>query len=63
MRDFDYVDHFMTHITSIVNHFCRHGEDIQEHKFIEKVLCSLPDKFNMVIVAIEESKYLSTLTI
>ena len=33
-----------------------HGEDIQEKKVIEKVLRILPDKFNMVVVAIEELK-------
>jgi hypothetical protein len=63
MKDSDSVDHFMTHITSIVNQLCTHGEDIQENKFIEKVLRSLPDKFNMVVVSIEESKDLSTLTV
>ena len=60
MKYSNYVDHFMTHIMSIVNHLHTHGEDIQEYKFIEKVLCILPDNFNMVIVSIEESKYLST---
>jgi hypothetical protein len=60
MKDYDSMDHFVTHIRSIMNHLHTHGEDIQEYKFIEKVLCILPDNFNMVIVSIEESKYLST---
>jgi hypothetical protein len=38
MKDSDSVDHFMTHVTSIVNQLCMHGEDIQEKKVIEKVL-------------------------
>jgi hypothetical protein len=63
MKDSDFVDHFMTHITSIWNQLRTHGEDIQEKKDIEKVLCSLPDKLNIVVVAIEESKDLSTLTV
>jgi hypothetical protein len=63
MKDSDSVDHFMTHVTSIVNQLRTHGEDIQEKKVIEKVLQSLPDKFNMVVVAIEESKDLSQLTV
>ena len=63
MKDYDSMDHFVTHITSIMNHLHTHGEDIQEYKFIEKVLCILPDNFNMVIVSIEESKDLLTLTV
>jgi hypothetical protein len=63
MKDSNYVDHFMTHVMRILNQLCMHGEDIQEKKVIEKVLHIIPDKFNMVIVTIEELKVLSTLTI
>jgi hypothetical protein len=38
MKGSDYVDHFMTHVTSIVNQLHTHGEDIQEKKVVEKVL-------------------------
>jgi ribosome assembly protein YihI (activator of Der GTPase) len=38
MKDSDFVDHFMTHVTRIMNQLCTHGEDIQEQKVIEKVL-------------------------
>jgi len=57
------MDHFMIHVTSIVNQLRTHGKDIQEKKVVEKVLRSLPDKFNMIVVSIEESKYMSTLTV
>jgi hypothetical protein len=63
MKDLDSVDHFMTHVTIIVNQLHTNGEDIQEKKVVQKVLRSLPDKFNMVLVSIEESKDLSQLTI
>jgi hypothetical protein len=63
MKDSDSVDHFMIHIMSIVKQLRNHVEDIQDQKFIEKVHCSLPDKFNLVIVSIEESKDMSTLTV
>jgi len=63
MKDLDSVDHFMTHVTIIVNQLHTNGEDIQEKKVVQKVLRSLPDKFNMVAVSIEESKDLSQLTI
>lgn len=63
MKDSDFVDHFMTHVTSIVNQLHTHGENIQEKKVVEKVIRSLPNKFNMVVVTIEESKDLSQLTV
>ena len=53
----------MTHVTSIISQLRTHGEDIQDQKVIEKVLKSLPNKFNMVMVTIEESKDLSQLTV
>jgi hypothetical protein len=63
MKNSDFVDHFMTHFMSIMNQLCTHGEENQEKKVIEKVLQILPDKFNMVMVSIEDSKDLSQLTV
>jgi hypothetical protein len=56
LKDSYFVDHLMTHVTSIVSQLCMHGEDIQDQKVIEKVLKSLPNRFNMVMVTIEEPK-------
>jgi hypothetical protein len=59
MKDSDSVDHFMMQVMSIVNQLRAHGEDIQDQKVVKKVLKSLPVKFDMVVVSIEESKNLS----
>jgi hypothetical protein len=52
MKDFEFVDYFMTHVMSIMNHLCTDREGIQDQKVIKKILCSLPDKFNMVVVSL-----------
>jgi chromosome condensin MukBEF MukE localization factor len=53
----------MTSVKHLVHQIRSQGEDIPDQKIVEKVLRSLPEKFNMVVVAIEESKDLTTFTI
>jgi hypothetical protein len=63
MKDTETVDQFMTSVKNLVHKIRSQGEDIPDQKIVEKVLRSLPEKFNMVIVAIEELKDLTTFTI
>jgi hypothetical protein len=63
MKDTETVDQFMTSVKHLVHQIQRQGEDIPDQKIVEKVLRSLPEKFNMVVVAIEESKDLTTFSI
>jgi hypothetical protein len=49
----------MTWFKHIVHQLRTHGEEISDQSVVEKVLRSLPDKFDMVMVAIEGSKDLS----
>lgn len=53
MKDIDSINRFMTKMKHVVNKLCSYGEDISDQKVVEKVLKSLPEKFGMVIVAIE----------
>ena len=41
---------------NIVNQLRMNGEELSDQKVVEKVLRTLPRKFDPVIVAIEESK-------
>jgi uncharacterized protein (UPF0371 family) len=59
MKDTDSVDSFYTHVIGLINQIKSHGETIEDKKIVEKVLRSLPPKFDTLVVTLEESKDLS----
>jgi len=59
MKDTYSVDSFYTHVIGLINEINSHGETIEDIKFVEKVLRSLPPKFDTLVVNLEENKYLS----
>ena len=61
-KETEFVKDFNSRIVEIVNQIKSYGDTIQEKKLVEKILRSLPKKFDHVLVAIEESKDLSVLT-
>jgi hypothetical protein len=56
MKDTYSVDSFYTHVISLINQIKSHGETIEDRKVIEKVLMSLPPKFDTLVVTLEENK-------
>jgi len=50
-------------VSNIVNNIILYGDMIEEKKIIQKVLKSIPPKFDHIVVIIEESKYLSKVTV
>ncbi|XP_020249240.1 uncharacterized protein LOC109826630 [Asparagus officinalis] len=62
MKQGESVQSFFTQVTTIVNQIRSCGEDLPEKTVVMKVLRSLTTKFDHVVVAIEESKDLSTYT-
>lgn len=63
MKDSDSVDSILIHAMSIVNHIRSYGETSGDQKIIEMILRTLPTKFDPVVVAIEESKDLTQLSV
>jgi hypothetical protein len=59
MTESETVDQFMTRVMGIVNQIRLIGETITDQQIVEKILRSLPKKFEMVVTAILESKDLS----
>jgi len=43
-------------VKAIVNQLIKNGDEIEDIRVIENILCSLTPKFNYVVCAIEESK-------
>ncbi|XP_077230180.1 uncharacterized protein LOC143863401 [Tasmannia lanceolata] len=63
MKDFESVEDFYNHVISLVNQLRINGEDIQDRRIVEKILRSLTRKFEYIVVVIEESKDLATLSL
>ncbi|XP_076918762.1 uncharacterized protein LOC143579299 [Bidens hawaiensis] len=60
MKDDETVSDFLSRVMRIVNQNRAYGEDVSDQLVVEKVLRSLPTKWDHVLTAIEESKVLST---
>uniref|UniRef100_A0A2N9EI16 Integrase catalytic domain-containing protein n=1 Tax=Fagus sylvatica TaxID=28930 RepID=A0A2N9EI16_FAGSY len=63
MKETESVKDFHSRVAEIVNQIKSYGDTIQEKKLVEKILRSLPKKFDHVVAAIEESKDLSILSL
>ncbi|GKV31343.1 hypothetical protein SLEP1_g40039 [Rubroshorea leprosula] len=62
MKEGENLSDFFTQMTEIVNQMRKYGDDVPEQKVVEKILRSLPKKYDHIVAAIEESKDLSVLT-
>ena len=56
MNERQTLDQFHNQLMTVVNQMRTHGEQISDKKVVEKLLRSLPSKFDVVVVAIEESR-------
>ena len=63
MSNSETINDFFTHALSIVNQINSHGDTLDDQKFVENILRSLPIRFDPIVVAIEESKDLSQVSI
>ncbi|XP_055814687.1 uncharacterized protein LOC129884413 [Solanum dulcamara] len=63
MKDSDSVKEYSSKLMDIVNQIRILGENFPDQKVVEKIMVSLPDKFESKISAIEESCDLTTLSI
>ncbi|XP_060668854.1 uncharacterized protein LOC132800002 [Ziziphus jujuba] len=63
MKENESISDYFNKVTSIVNQMASNGEILEDQKVVEKVLQSLLEKFDFVVVAVEESKDLSTVSI
>ncbi|KAK2452730.1 hypothetical protein QL285_000498 [Trifolium repens] len=63
MKDSETVDEYFARTMVIVNRMSAAGERLQEVAVVEKILRSMPAKFNYVVCSIEESNDTTTLSI
>ncbi|XP_050939084.1 uncharacterized protein LOC107992108 [Cucumis melo] len=63
MKETETIEEFFNRILVIVNSLRSNGEEVGDQRVVEKILRSMPRKFEHIVFAIEESKDLSTLSI
>ena len=63
MKESDTMEDFYNCIVLLVNQMRIKGETIRDTRIIENILRSLTRKFEYIVVAIEESKDLSTMSL
>ena len=63
MNDAESLKDFSSRFTELVNQMKTYGENISDKNVVEKLLISLPAKFDSIVSVIEQTKELSTLSI
>ena len=63
MKDSEVVDTFYTRVVGLINQLKSHGEPITDQRVVEKILRSIPPRFESLVVTLEENKYVSQFTI
>ena len=63
MKESDTIDSFFTLLIGLVTQMRSHGETIEKRRIVEKILRSLPSRFDVIVATIEETKDLSMFTV
>ena len=63
MKDSDSVDSFYTRFVGLINQLKSHGETITDQRVVEKILKSLPPRFENLVVTLEEHTDMTMFTI
>ena len=63
MKDSETVDTFYTRFVGLINQLKYHGETITDQSVVEKILRSIPPRFENLVVTLEEHTDMTTFTI
>lgn len=63
MKESESVEEYFNRVISLFNQLRINGDKIEDQRVAEKILRSMSTKFEYIVVAIEESKDLSTLSL
>ena len=63
MKYSESVDSFYTRVVGLINQLKSHGETITDQRVVEKILRSIPPRFENLVVTLEEHTEMSIFTI
>ena len=63
MKESELMDSFYTRVVGLINQLKSHGETIADQRVVEKILKSLPPRFESLVVTMKEKKYITVFTI
>ena len=63
MKENETLNEFSSRFMELVNQMKSYGEEISDKRIVEKLLISLPNKFDPIVAVIEETKDLSLLSV
>ena len=63
MKDNETIKEYADRIMEVINKTRLHGEEISDQRVVEKVLVSLPERFEPKIFSLEDSKDLSKISL
>ncbi|BBG94303.1 hypothetical protein Prudu_002549 [Prunus dulcis] len=63
MKESECIQDYASRLAEVVNQMRTLGEEISDQRVVEKILISLPEKYDPIVAAIEECKDITTLSI
>ena len=63
MKDVELLKDYFSRVVELVNQMKIHGEEIEDKRIVEKILISLPKKYDSIVNVVEQTKDLATLSV
>lgn len=63
MKENESLNEYFNRLSELVNQMKSHGDTIDDHRIVDKILISLTEKFDPMVAVIEETKDLSTMSV